>query len=130
MNGERRHKLYGRPISEWIALTPGDLDQDATGLWVIVSDGRNGFELEGEELEKFVRRSIRALLEAGAVPVRGGKGTGYEWVAQHHYGNTHDEIIETIIREWLRLGNDLKTLVGEAWFARPDPKFPKYVKTD
>ncbi|KAB2823602.1 MAG: hypothetical protein F9K51_07420 [Candidatus Dadabacteria bacterium] len=127
---EKKHKIYGRTMSEWISLVPGELDVDAVGLWQIVPAGIDGFGLEGEELTEYVRRNLMALLEAGAIPVRGGKSTGYDWVAQHHYGKTKEEIIENIIREWLNMGNDPKILIGEVWFARPDPRFPKHVKMD
>jgi hypothetical protein len=130
MKGEPRHKLYGRPMSEWIALVPGELDVDAVGLWQIVPAGVDGFGLQGEELIEYVRRNIRALLQAGAVPVRHEPGSTFEWTHQKQYGSEREEIIEAIIREWLVLGNDPMILAGEVWFARPDPKSPNYVKMD
>lgn len=47
MNAEPNHRIYGLTVSEWIAKTPTELDDDAVGLWQIVSNGRRGFDLEG-----------------------------------------------------------------------------------
>ena len=130
MTDDPRHKLYGTPLSEWIALIPGELPRDAVGLFQIVPAGRDGFGLKGAALTDFVRRGIHALLDAGAVPVRGGKGTGYEWLAQKQYGTAKEEITEAIIREWLALPDDPLVLCGDGvWFARPEPG-TKYVKLD
>ncbi len=131
MIDEPRHKDYGTTLSEWIVLIPGELPVDAVGLWQVVPAGRDGFGLEGDALVDFVRRAIHALLDAGAVPVRGGKGTGYEWLAQKQYGTTRDEITEAVIQEWLALPDDPLVLCGQGvWFARPDLSFEKYVKLD
>lgn len=40
MTIEPQHVDYGTPVSEWIALIPGELPRDAVGLWQIVPDGR------------------------------------------------------------------------------------------
>lgn len=130
MIGHRKHKVYGDTVDEWVELTPGALNQGPEGIFAIIGAGTQGFGLNGEELIEFVRRSIHALLRAGAVPVLGGKGTGYEWIAQHQYGKTENEITEAIIQEWLKIGNDSFSLAGHVWFARPDPNFPKYVKME
>lgn len=129
MTQEPRHKTYGTPMSEWIALAPGELPRDAVGVWQLVPEGRDGFGLKGNSLIEFVRRSIYALLDAGAVPVSGGMGTDYEWIAQKHYGTTREEIAENVVREWSQAPNDQEILF-KVWFARPDPAYPRYVKLD
>ena len=130
MSDELRHLEYGTPLNEWIASIPGELPLDAVGLWQIVPAGRYGFRLTGADLLDFIRRGIHALLDAGAVPVRSGKGTGYEWLAQKQYGTNKDEITEAIIREWLAMPDDALVLCGDGvWFARPEPD-TKYVKLD
>ena len=130
MIDEPRDRHYGTPMSEWIALVPGELPLDAVGLFQIVPDGRDGFGLKDAALTDFVRRCIHALLDAGAIPVRGGKGTDYDWLPQRQYGVTKDEITESIIREWLAMPDDPLVLCGEGvWFARPRPG-TKHVKLD
>jgi hypothetical protein len=130
MIDEPQDKDYGTPLSEWLALLPGDLPRDATGLWEIVPAGREGFGFTNSALVDFVRRAIHTLLDAGAIPVRGGKGTDYEWVAQKQYGIGKDEITESIIREWQAMPDDPLVLCGEGvWFARPRPG-TKHVKLD
>lgn len=128
MTSEPRHRTYGTPMSEWISLV-GDLDRDATGVWQLVPDGRDGFGLQGDELIDFVRRSIHALLEAGAIPVRGGVDTEYVWIPLKQYGSTNEDICEAVIAEWLREAHD-PSLLYKVWFARPNPALPKFVKLD
>lgn len=70
MSIEPVDKYFGIPLSEWIKRTPNELEVDAVGFWQIVPVGRDSFGLEGGELNDFVRRSIIALLEKGAAPVR------------------------------------------------------------
>ncbi len=130
MNKEPLHKRYGTPLSEWIELIPNELPRDAVGIYQIVPAGRDGFGLTGDHLVDFVRRSIHGLLDAGAVPVRGGKGTGYGWVWQRQYGTSKDEITEALIAEWQAMLDDPLVLCGEGiWFALPKPGV-KYVKAD
>lgn len=130
MNQEPRHKDYGTPLSEWIARIPNELPYDAVGIFQIVPAGRDGFGLARDDLVDFVRRAIMALLDAGAVPVRGGEDTGYDWIAQRQYGQSKHEITEAVIAEWLAMPDDPFVLCGEGvWFALPQPG-KKYVKLD
>jgi hypothetical protein len=126
MTSERRGKFRGRTISEWISLVPGELSRDAVNLTQILSAGQIEFELSESELVDYIRRNIIALLDAGAIPVGGGKGTGYEWVAKYHYGTTKDEIASAIVAEWHANKEDEMYSWG-LWFARPRPGRP-YVK--
>jgi hypothetical protein len=119
-----QHSIYGHTIAEHIQTVPGELPIDAVGLWQILPDGRECFGLSGDDLIEFVRLCIFALLEKGAVPVSGGKGTGYDWVHQPQYGKTKEDIADAIINIWqawlaavergdIVVSDDL----GEMWFA-------------
>ena len=114
---ELRHLEYGRTARAWMTLTAGELVRDAVGLWQIVPDGRTGFGLDGPELVQFVRNSVLVLLKRGAKPVRGGRGTGYNWIVQPHYGTTDAEIADAVIAEWLAAGRDPD--FDGVWFALP-----------
>lgn len=130
MNSEPKDKYYGTPLSQVIAEIPGELPLDAVGLFQIVPKGRDGFGFTGALLTNFVSRAVRALLDAGAVPVRGGPGSGYTWIAQKQYGTLPDDIVANVIAEWLSMPDDPLVLCGEGvWFARPQPG-TKYVKLE
>jgi hypothetical protein len=117
MTKELRHQEYGRTVSDWIGLTAGELVRDAVGLWQIVPDGRTGFGLGGPDLVDFVRKSVLVLLKRGAKPVRGGRGTGYNWIVQPQYGTTDADIADAVIAEWLAAGRDPD--FDGVWFALP-----------
>lgn len=68
-------------------------------LGYLVSAGREGFGLEGEELTEFMHCSVRALLDAGGLPVE-RLGGGF-WKLQSRYGNSKEAIIKSVIAEWL-----------------------------
>jgi hypothetical protein len=120
----------GIPMSIYHSFIPDELPYDAVGLWQIVPEGRSRFHLTGSDLVDFVRGGIHALLDAGAVPVRFGGGTGFNWVAQKQYGTEKVEITEAVIKEWLALPVDPVVLFSQAvWFARPDPD-SRFVKID
>jgi hypothetical protein len=120
MKLDTRHKLYGHTVTEHIQTVPDELSVDAVGLWQIVPAGRYGFELSGADLTEFIRRCILALLERGAKPVVGGRGTEYDWLLQSQYGTTNDEIANSVVNEWLAAGaGDCDP--GGIWFALPSP---------
>lgn len=129
MNNDPVENVYGMRMSEWIALVPGELPQDAVGLWQIVPAGLLRFNLKGSDLVNYVRRNIYALVDAGAIPVVGGRGTGFDWVYQSQYGSTKEEIASKVIEEWQRIGNDIGELANSVWFARPRPG-TNYIKMD
>lgn len=105
-------------MSEWIERTPNELDQDAVGLWQIVASGRDGFELSGEELDVFVRRSISALLVRGAVPVSASATKGKFWDERFDYGSSVEDITNNVIVEWHNAGVDPDH--EGVWFALVD----------
>jgi hypothetical protein len=116
MKKELRDKIYGQTLEEWIEKLPGELRVDAVGLWQIVSFGREGFGLSGEELIAVVRESIAALLAKGALPVVGAMDGIHVWTPVN-YGNTVGEISEAIVAEWRTSGRDPDG--GDVWFALP-----------
>jgi hypothetical protein len=105
-------------MGEWIALTPGSLNDIPVGMWEIVNNGRQGFGLEGEALATFIRRSIYALMDAGAKPVR-GVGRPGQWNLQVQYGSDKHEVAEAVIQEWLREGAPTPKPWTGLWFGLP-----------
>lgn len=131
MIDESRDKDSGETISEAISQYPHELDRDAVGIWQIVPGGRMDFGLSGDALADYVRRTIYALLDAGAVPVRHVPGSGFRWSRQTQYGLTREEIAEAIIAEWEPVPYDSYSMIEHCpWFARPRPNDPNYVKMD
>ncbi len=129
MNNEPFGNLptFGEVLSQYSA----ELDIDAVGIWHIVPRAQRVYGLTGDAVAEYVRRAINAILDSGGVPVRHKPGSAYEWVQQKQYGNTREQIVEALISEWQSLPEDSIALAGEAaWFARPDPKHPTYVKMD
>jgi hypothetical protein len=94
--------VSGAPMSEWIATMPDSLSDVPVGMWRLVPCGKS-FGLEGEALVDFLRRCIHALIDAGAMPVRGA-GKPNTWVLQTQYGVNKYEIAEAVIAEWLAEG--------------------------
>src|SRR5262245_28807624 len=116
MKKELRKKYYGLTVEEWIEKVPGELAVDAVGLWQIVSSGRGGFGLSGDELIDFVRRNLFALFAKGAKPVQGALDNIYIWTLVD-YGETAEDMADAIIDEWRKSGRDPN--VGDVWFALP-----------
>lgn len=116
MNKIHRDKFFGLSTDEHISQSVDELKRDAVGLWQIVSFGRQGFEMQGEELVVYVRRHLKALVEAGAKPVSGSHDGSRTWV-ELPYAGAADQQIETIIAEWLNSGVDPDA--GGIWFALP-----------
>lgn len=118
-------------IDEWISAFPKELPRDAIGVYEIVVAGRDDLKLGDASLSDFVLQGILALLDAGAVPVRFGGGSGFDWVRQKQYGIDPDQVAQAIIKEWLAMRVDPLVLYGEGvWFARPNPDRPRFVKLD
>jgi hypothetical protein len=117
MIDQKRRKFYDDTVREWIHFLPADLDDIGAGLHAIVQTGRRGFEFENAELIEFVRRSLRALVDKGAKPRHWGSRSQPDRNIMLHYGNdTHDEIVEGAIADWLASGaGDLEW--GDFWFA-------------
>jgi hypothetical protein len=116
MSEEPTHKYFGDTLSDYIVQVANELPRDAVGMWQIVPGGRYGFGLEGDALSDYVRRCIAELLSRDAMPVIGGGGTDYYWIAQRQYGSKPEEIIENVVREWLANGAKDED-PGGLWFA-------------
>lgn len=118
-----RDKWDGRRVDEWIADRLQELDvaevgpNDPVGLWLIVPAGRYDFRLQGEVLEAFVRRTLLALLRAGAMPVM-RDDTPAGWRVLEQYGTRPDEIADAVTAEWLASGGGNPD--DTVWLARPD----------
>jgi hypothetical protein len=120
MKLDTRHKLYGYTIAEHIRTISDELPVDAVGLWQIVPAGRQGFGLSGDDLTEFVRQCVLALLKHGAKPVVGGGGAKYDWLLQPQYGKLNENIVNSVVNEWLAAGaTDCDP--GGLWFALPSP---------
>ena len=119
MRHENRHNVTGTAISDWISALPNDIDDIGIGLTLVVMTGRHNFGLKGSELIEFVRRCIYALLERGGRPRHWGSISHPNRNVELHYGNdTHEEIVEGVIADWLASGGgDLEW--GDFWFALP-----------
>lgn len=115
MTEEPTNKYFGTSLSEWIERTPNELEQDAVSLWQIVVSGREGFELNDDALDNFVKRSIVALLERGALPVLHTGIRESFWNIQMQYGTQPDDIATSIIEEWHR--SDADPDHDGLWFA-------------
>lgn len=99
-------KYFGISLSEWIERTPNELEQDAVGLWQIVSVGQENFDLDRKMLREFVRRSVVALVRKGAVPALPSSGENKFWERQDKYGYDPEEIATNIVSEWQRPEKD------------------------
>jgi hypothetical protein len=119
MIDERRRKIFGDTISEWMAYMPAELDDIGVGLAGIIDTGRYGFELKGSELVDFVRKSLRILVARGAKPRHWGSPSHPNRNVMLHYGkDTNEEIVQGVIADWLASGGgDLEW--GDFWFALP-----------
>lgn len=120
LNLQTRDRVFGQTVMEYIQTVSGELPIDAVGLWQIVSTGRQRFGLSGGDLTEFVCRCVFALLAHGAKPVVGGGGTKYDWLLQSQYGETKEEIIDAVVKEWLASGATDGD-PGGLWFALLSP---------
>jgi hypothetical protein len=105
MTHNRRDRFYGQTIEEWAANVSGELPVDAIGLWQIVSFGRAGFDLSGDDLVRQVRRILLALLAKGAKPVVGASDGIHIWTVLD-YNASPEATADAIIAEWLSSGEN------------------------
>ncbi|MBM3343571.1 MAG: hypothetical protein FJY56_15890 [Betaproteobacteria bacterium] len=66
---------FGRTVDKYIEGRIQEARFDAVAFGSIVSFGKTGYELEGEELESFVRKVISSLIERGACVVQQATST-------------------------------------------------------
>lgn len=93
-----------------------ELDIDGVSSFGVWATGRHGFGLTDGDLEAYARRSIAALLAAGAVPAMTSLAGPDFFVPLTGYQGSHEAIIEKIIREWKVMGRDPDH--GWLWFFR------------
>jgi hypothetical protein len=134
MKADLRDKFYGHSVDEWISKMPGELSVDAVGFWQIVSFGRQGFGLSGNDLVEYVRKALLALFENGARPVVSATDGIHYWTPVN-LGETPEKIADSVIAEWLSTGQEPDA--GGVWFALPHiyeairrDDTPKHLKRD
>jgi hypothetical protein len=102
---ERKHKVFGTPMSEWVDSMPQSMEDIGVDLGGIVSAGTQGYGLEGPELLDFIRKCLYALLRAGAMPLKLEPiGKNGFWFPETRYGTDHGAIVEGVIADWLKEG--------------------------
>jgi hypothetical protein len=117
MTKEPRDRLYGTPLSEWLRVMPSQMSDTPVGLWWLVPMAEE-FGFVGADRTDFLRRSIRALLDAGGLPVRGA-GRPDAWLLQSQYGTDKSEIVEAVVREWQAQGAPTPAPWTGLWFGLP-----------
>lgn len=124
MSEEIRNLFTGSTIDERIAGNLYELKDIGIGLTHIVNQGRYGFGLEGKDLNDFIRRCLYLLLEHGAgVRHTGSPSQPYREIELHYGNDTHEEIVEGVIADWIAGGaGDLEW--GDFWFAIPGTYWP------
>jgi hypothetical protein len=122
---EPRHRHFGTPLSEWLKGRANELNADEVGFWQIIPEGRD-FGLTGVDLDDFVRKSLWALFERGAVPLRHVRDSGHLWTWQRSYGISAQEMVEAIVEEWIGEGRPDPDL-GGLWFGLRDALDLPYV---
>ena len=114
---EPRHRTHGTPLSEWIALIPGELSIDAVGLWQAVNGLKRGYELSVAQLDGGVQDCVAALLAAGGKPVQ-GSNIDKRWHLRADLAHPEDQALAKVMKYWHALGRDPD--FGDIWFARPE----------
>ena len=97
-------ELSGATILETIFDIRFEAADEFTHLVRAVGAGRGWFQLEGDELEEYVRRCLHSILEHGALPAI---NVGDEWPVMKSttaYGTKPDEIVENVIGAWKKSG--------------------------
>jgi hypothetical protein len=111
-----RHLRFGTSLEEWIQGFPAELPRDAVGLWQISNTLRRGFELSEAAFQVSMRKSVKALLDAGAVPVF-GSSEDRQWHLATEFGGTADVVVEAVMTYLQSLGREPD--FGDLWFALP-----------
>jgi hypothetical protein len=103
MREDLTERFTGTPILDWIEDIHYAIMDDHVSLWGLLSDA-NAFGLDANERVEFVRRCLRSIFDAGAVPVVfTGKVTPI-FERTDRFGTTRDEIVEAVIADWLASG--------------------------
>lgn len=113
----RRHVKFGTLDSEWFQLSIDEARSDPIGFWEIVKTGRQGFGLEGEDLEAFVFDYVLAMLKGGSNPIVGDRSRSSGWQPVSHYGASAEAAAGAIVAEWKAALKDPDE--SSIWFAFP-----------
>ena len=116
MNDSPRHLRFGIPLEECIAAFPAELPRDAVGLWQISNSLRRGFELSDAVLQISIRKSVEALLDAGAVPVF-GSSADRNWHLAEGFDGPNEVVADKVMKYLAALGREPD--VGDLWLALP-----------
>jgi hypothetical protein len=110
----KEKNAQGRTRNEVIQQTLNMAELEAVSLGEIVSDGQM-FDLEGDELDAYVRSAMLALLESGARIVGQSTDKGGEWTVQQKFDLPNDEAVAKALQLWETEGRAAAFLV---WFYR------------
>ena len=114
----RRHIKFGTLDSEWFQLSIDEARSDPIGFWDIVKTGRQGFGLDGVELEAFVFNYVLAMLKGGSNPVVGDRSRSSGWKpVSYHDGASAEAAAGAIVAEWKAALKDPDE--SSIWFAFP-----------
>ena len=113
----RRHVKFGMLDSEWFQLSINEARSDPIGFWEIVRTGRQGFGLDGEDLETFVFDYVLAMLKSGSNPIVGDRSCSSGWRLVSHYGPSAETAARAIVAEWKISSKDPDE--NSIWFAFP-----------
>jgi hypothetical protein len=119
MTTEPKSIYHGTPLSEAVENFTYDIQEDnGIGLWAIVPYGHYHFQLNGNDLIDFVRRTILALIAKGGRPVIASQ-TQPIWEETFQYGTKPEEIADNVIAQWISEGAPDRVEWGRWWFAYP-----------
>ncbi|WP_156386335.1 hypothetical protein [Aureimonas sp. Leaf454] len=100
-----RLSLNGTPVEVvigWWAYRARDEFETLDG---IIESGMRAFQFRGDDLVEFVRRSIYAMIDAGAKPFAGDiGGVAPDFYPTDRWGTTREEIADALITEWQKRG--------------------------
>lgn len=99
MNFEKYDTDGEMTIKEWLEAFASELECDLVGLWNIVSDGREAFDLRGGDLREFVFLGVLAVTSRGASVLEGAKDGTHYWKAVDRYGTRPEEIAKNVTAE-------------------------------
>jgi hypothetical protein len=114
----KRSRYSDQTVGDWLENMPNELDVDAIGLWQIIPTGTREFGLAGLQLEEFIERAVLAILDRGAVPVKGNSNPEIGWRRFNDYGISKREITDNLVRFWLYNANR-EPDVEDLWFIMP-----------
>lgn len=90
---------------------------DAVALDAIVQQGSHDYHLEGQELDRFVRKMVGGLLSAGMVVVaQAPRGSNVDWVLSPTYQLATEEVILRLVHDWK---HSVDGYAYFAWFTDP-----------